>query len=269
MQTLESRTPDSAPAAQAGAAQYSLARILGIWVAATAPMGLLAWVVWPAVRDFLPWHPGLTFWMLMIAGMVWLFALSLMILRRELGTLRWSVVAERIWAVQPRAPRTGERRLVLWWKLIPIAVVFAALTWASMELLDPLLMDLGPVAPAGTQASELMDPQFVGQWWIVGLAVVSFVFNYALGEELLFRGVLLPRMAGVFGRGDWVANAVLFALYHVHEFWMLPAILLTSLPFSWAARRYRTIWFAVVLHSIEGVVVLALVIAVVSGAIGF
>lgn len=74
-------------------------------------------------------------------------------------------------------------------------------------------------------------------------------------------------MAGGFGRGDRVANAVLFALHHDHRSWMLPTVLLTRLPFSWAARRHRTIWFAVILHSIEGVVLLALVIAVVSGAI--
>jgi hypothetical protein len=66
------------PPAKAGEAQqYSLARILGIRFASTAPMGLLAWVVWPAVRDLLLWRPGLTFWTLMAAGMIWLFALSL------------------------------------------------------------------------------------------------------------------------------------------------------------------------------------------------
>ena len=37
------------------------------------------------------------------------------------------------------------------------------------------------------------------------------VFNTVLGEELLFRGLLLPRMNGVFGRRDWLANGVLFA----------------------------------------------------------
>ena len=31
-------------------------------------------------------------------------------------------------------------------------------------------------------------------------ALTSMLFNYILGEELLFRGVLLPRMNGVFGR---------------------------------------------------------------------
>ena len=77
MHTLEFHTPDSAPPAEIGEAQqYSLARILGIWVAATTPMGLLGWVVWPAVRDLLSWHPGLTFWT-PDRRHVWLFALSL------------------------------------------------------------------------------------------------------------------------------------------------------------------------------------------------
>lgn len=33
-----------------------------------------------------------------------------------------------------------------------------------------------------------------------------FLFNTALGEELLFRGYLLPRMNGAFGRGDLVGE---------------------------------------------------------------
>jgi hypothetical protein len=32
---------------------------------------------------------------------------------------------------------------------------------------------------------------------------VLWVFNTVLGEEL-FRGFLLPRMNGAFGRGDWL-----------------------------------------------------------------
>jgi membrane protease YdiL (CAAX protease family) len=47
------------------------------------------------------------------------------------------------------------------------------------------------------------------------------VFNTVLGEELLFRGLLLPRMQGAFGRGDWVANGVLFAVYHLHVPWVI------------------------------------------------
>jgi hypothetical protein len=54
---------------------------------------------------------------------------------------------------------------------------------------------------------------------------VQVVFNSVLGEDLLFRGLLLPRMRGVFGRGDFVANGVLFAVYHLHQPWAIPAAL--------------------------------------------
>lgn len=246
------------------AAQYSLLRTLLIWLGATLPMGILAWMVWPLLRERVALHPGLLFWILMIVGMIWQFALALLVLRAELGTLRWSVVAPRIWAQQPRDPRSGDRRPGLWWMLIPIALVFAALT-ASSELVSPIVESLGFHAPSGTDIRDLADPQFIGQWWILALAVVSSVFNYVLGEELLFRGVLLPRMQGAFGRWDWLANGILFALYHLHKFWAMPLILLTSLPFSWAARRYRTIWFAICLHAIEGIITLILVGAIVSG----
>lgn len=60
-------------------------------------------------------------------------------------------------------------------------------------------------------------PELVGAWWLLPIAIVLCLFNYLLGEELLFRGILLPRMRGVFGWWDWAANAVLFALYHLHK----------------------------------------------------
>ena len=88
-----------------------------------------------------------------------------------------------------------------------------------------------------------------------------------LGEELLFRGVLLPRMTGVFGRWDWVANTVLFGLYHVHKFWYWPSLIIGSLGIAWAAKRYRSFWMAVVVHGVEGIMVLVLVVAVLLGLI--
>src|SRR3712207_9435994 len=80
----------------------------------------------------------------------------------------------------------------------------------------------------------------------------SITLNYLLGEELLFRGVLLPRMAGVFGRWDWVANTVLFGLYHVHKIWFWPSMITSSFGTAWAARRYRSMWMGVIVHGVEG-----------------
>jgi CAAX protease family protein len=97
-----------------------------------------------------------------------------------------------------------------------------------------------------------------------GLALTSLLFNYLLGEELLFRGVLLPKMAGVFGRWDWVANTVLFGLYHVHKIWAWPSMITTSFGYAWAARRFRSQWMSVIVHGIEGYFIV-LVVAILAG----
>ena len=49
------------------------------------------------------------------------------------------------------------------------------------------------------------------------------IFNTVLGEELLFRGLLLPRMRAAFGRWDWLVNGVLFGVYHLHLPSSIPA----------------------------------------------
>jgi uncharacterized protein len=55
------------------------------------------------------------------------------------------------------------------------------------------------------ESQEILD-RLVGAWWFLGLYVVQAVFNTILGEEFLFRGVLLPKMEAVFGRWSWVAH---------------------------------------------------------------
>ena len=103
------------------------------------------------------------------------------------------------------------------------------------------------------------------QWWLLGILLTSWLFNYFLGEELLFRGVLLPKMQGTFGRWDWVANAVLFGLYHLHMPWSLPSNILVNLAYTWPARRFRSNWMAVIVHGVEGLIVLPIVLMVILG----
>jgi membrane protease YdiL (CAAX protease family) len=94
-----------------------------------------------------------------------------------------------------------------------------------------------------------------GNWVWFALIVALFVFNTALGEELLFRGLLLPRMQGAFGRWDWVANGFLFAAYHLHEPWVIPSTLLgDTFALSYPSRRYRSALIGIAVHSSQSVV---------------
>ena len=264
-------TPPSARRATDLTKQYSLLTILVIWGSVTVPMGLLAFVAAPALIAQSTLKAGLVFWMLMVAGLVWQFIVSVAVLRIELGTLRWSDVKARLWLNRPLNPRTGQPQRRLWWWAIPAILantVLGSLVAGLDQAWTSALLGIVPaelVEPSYTNIATLNDPALQGQWWILGLALVSALFNYVLGEELLFRGILLPRMAGVFGRWDWVANTVLFGLYHVHKFWYWPSMIVGSLGIAWAAKRYRSMWMAVAVHGVEGIVLIVIVLAVLLG----
>lgn len=253
------------PAAQTG--QYSLWQILGIWALAALPMALLTWVVAPAIIPYSPLHPGITYWLLMIVGMAWQFVVSLVIIYRELGTLRWSAIRQRTWLQTPRAPGADRPNRKLYWWLVPALLFTGLVNLGIGQYLDAPVSWLLPAlrAPAYTEMSQLARPEFVGKWWILGIALVSFLFNYFLGEEFLFRGILLPKMQGAFGKFDWVANGVLFGLYHLHKPWSIPGNIVSAFAVTWPSRRFRSNWMAVAVHGIEAIPVLLSVLAVILG----
>jgi CAAX protease family protein len=253
------------PSVEASERQYSLFKILAIWASVTAPMALLAFVAAPAVMPHTSLHPGLVHWIFIVVGMVWQFVVSVALLRNELGSLRWPAVKERIWLNLPRDPRTGRPRRVLFWWAVPAIAANGLGALLAMRL-DAAWTALFPALHERWYAriDVLADSQFEGQWWILGLALTSFAFNYFLGEELLFRGVLLPRMNGVFGRWDWVANTVLMGLYHVHKIWFWPSMITSSFGYAWAAKRYHSLWMGIIVHAAEGFFIV-LVLAVILG----
>jgi membrane protease YdiL (CAAX protease family) len=240
--------------------QYRLRRILGTWAAAALPMAAMAWLVAPWLAGILDgpsaWPRALV--ISLTTGLLWQLVLVIVLVHHEQGTLRWSVVREALWLQAPVSPRTGRRGRSLWLLVVPLVAAVAA-----KEMLPKLPM------PA-TRDMELFlkssDGQefFSGNWPWFALTLVMMVLNTALGEELLFRGLLLPRMEGVFGRRDWVANGVLFGCYHLHMPWSIPANLLDTFYQSYPAKRYRSALLSIVVHSAEtlvfGVMLLALVL---------
>jgi membrane protease YdiL (CAAX protease family) len=103
-----------------------------------------------------------------------------------------------------------------------------------------------------------------GNWLWLLILVATFVFNTVLGEELLFRGLLLPRMRGAFGRWDWAANGVLFALYHLHVPWVIPqTVLVDTFAVAYPARRYRSSVIGILAHSAQSVFFTVLVVGLV------
>jgi uncharacterized protein len=239
--------------------QYSLAKILGIWAAAALPMGALAWVVAPLVAAQLDGPAAMARALLscLTVGLIWQFALVMLLVYRERGSLRWSVLKDALWLRSPRSPKTGRVGGRLWLVLIPALVLFFGQEFIPSS---PPATGHNFAAFMGSDAGQAF---MSGNWVWYAILVAMQVFNTVLGEELLFRGVLLPRMKGTFGRWDWVANGVLFAGYHLHMPWAIPSTLVDTFALSYPSRRYRSALIGIAVHSAQSVMVLVLVLPLV------
>jgi membrane protease YdiL (CAAX protease family) len=224
-------------------------------------MGVLGWVVNPLVAaaiDGATGIPASARIILMLIGLVWQFVLVLLLMRREAGKLSWADLRERLWLVAPRRPNTGETDRRLWWWVVPFVVLFVLSVALIAPALDPLWVRVFPffAEPPEFSIAQLLAPEhadaLAGAWWLYGLFLLLALFNTVLGEELLFRGVLLPRMQGAFGRWDWVANGVLFGVYHLHQPWGIASSVIDgAFLFALPSRRYRSAWIGIAVHSAQ------------------
>jgi membrane protease YdiL (CAAX protease family) len=254
------RPPEEADPRYAAVRQYSLAQILGVWAAAAIPMAVLAWVVAPWLRDQLggddPFAQALL--ICITAGLIWQFVLVVILLRAELGSLRWSRVIDALWLRAPRDPNSGRVGGRVWWWVLLFVFLFGL--WTMV----PSIPGPSPRAFADFIDSDRGEEFFSGAWGWFAVVVVLAIFNTVLGEELLFRGLLLPRMQGAFGRWDWVANGVLFAVYHLHQPWTILNNFVDAIfLFAYPSRRFQSAWMGIIVHSTQSVVLIAIVLALV------
>ena len=254
-------SPQQENSRYAAVRQYSLAQILGVWATAAIPMAALAWIVAPLVADRLEGPLALprALLVLLTLGLIWQFVLVVVLVHRERGSLRWAVLKDALWLHSPRSPTTGRVGGRLWLVLVPALLIFTAEGFIPYPFSPATGHDFAAFVGSDAGAAFMS-----GNWVWFALIVALSVFNTILGEELLFRGLLLPRMQGAFGRFDWVANGFLFALYHLHMPWVIPATLVgDTFALSYPSRRYRSALIGIIVHSSQSVLVLVLLLTLV------
>jgi membrane protease YdiL (CAAX protease family) len=258
----QAATPSRVGVGEVVIPQYTKRGIMAVWAAAALPMAALAWLVAPPLADHLSGEGNVpmakALLALLTAGLVWQFVVVAFLLFREQGTLRWSTVRDALWLRSPRSPRSGRVGGRIWLVLVPLTLAFGAEEFISGGIPTPANRDMGTLLDSDAGRHFLS-----GNWGWFGLIVVLSVFNTVLGEELLFRGFLLPRMNGAFGRGDWLANGILFATYHLHMPWAIPTALLDTFILAYPSKRYRSSWIGIAVHSAQSVTIIAIVLALV------
>ncbi len=249
--------------------QYSLAKILAIWASVTIPMGLILFVITPFLIPRVDMNPGVLYLILITLGLVWQGVVAFIILKKEVKPFTWGNLKNRLWLNAPISPKTGKSSIKFY--LLTIPIIIFLLVWdefGPLEFLNKIWIHMYPflAKPNGYGALPDLVGMIDGQWWLLGVIFILIIFNYLLGEELIFRGILLPKMNGVFGKYDWIANGILFTLYHIHMIWQLPSqILFRDWIYAWAAKRYKSYWISAIIHGFDAIVVTVLMTMAIMG----
>ncbi|MBN2499527.1 MAG: CPBP family intramembrane metalloprotease [Anaerolineales bacterium] len=127
--------------------------------------------------------------------------------------------------------------------------------------LNPLINSNDPAVLA-----ELTGGALKGNWGLVALYAVTFFFNI-VGEELWWRGYILPRQELIHGRWTWVIHGVMWCLFHVFKYWDLLSLLPVCLLIAFSAQRLKSNWAGLIAHAlINGLGVLGILLLVVGVA---
>jgi len=248
--------------------QYSLSQILWIWALASIPGALLFWLGLPVLDRTTEIRVGYLVPIVTVIPYFWHFLLAFLILKWEGGNLDWNTIKNRLWLRTTSDPRTGKQNNALWLWVIPVIAVFA-LVHASpifLSINDGWARILPVHEPAQYSFDVLFENPgaFVGDW--VFFLTILMVSVLTISEEIIFRGILLPKMNGVFGRADWIANGLLFAFYHLDQPWTWPSkILYSTLTIALPARLFRSTWFSTAVHLSQGLFFLYLTLGLVLG----
>ncbi|NKB88478.1 MAG: CPBP family intramembrane metalloprotease [Acidobacteria bacterium] len=102
-----------------------------------------------------------------------------------------------------------------------------------------------------------------GQWWLPVFYLFPVMFLNIFGEELLWRGLLLPRQELVYGRWAWVVHGLLWTAFHI--FWAPNlALLLMRAPgylaLAFVCQRLQNTWPGIIAHFVGNSPVLLLII---------
>ena len=92
------------------------------------------------------------------------------------------------------------------------------------------------------------EPLSKGRYWLLLVWLPYWILNI-LGEELLWRGVMMPRQELVFGKYTWLVHGFGWGLFHIAFGWQL-LITLTPIFFiqSYVVQKTKNSWVGVIIH---------------------
>ena len=169
---------------------------------------------------FMPWLRGMglaaaeSFVVAHIAPMAVMLAVALAVFHKVEGRpLTWVAFSERF-----RYPRlTLKVTLLGLGTFVLLNIVYGAFSQLGAGLTG---LGLAPAAGAITSVADVLGVDVQGRWEIVFLFLLVLAFN-VVGEELWWRGIILPRQELRHGRWTWVIHGLIWTAFHAFKWWDL------------------------------------------------
>jgi len=90
-----------------------------------------------------------------------------------------------------------------------------------------------------------------GRWDVFLMMAFCLVVLNIGGEELWWRGIILPRQELAFGKWAWLVNGILWDLFHFFYHTNaanVVAYLIATIPIAFVAQRTRNTWPGIIAH---------------------
>lgn len=149
-------------------------------------------------------------------------------------------ISKTTWTGRLRFRKITKRDLL--WSLAGLVLV-GLLSGLVMNALEVVIGEFDH-SPAFMSFEPLSD----GRYWLLLVWIPYWILNI-LGEEFLWRGVMLPRQEIAFGKYTWIIHGFGWGLFHVAFGWQL---LITLIPLifiqSYIVQRTKNSWVGVIMH---------------------
>lgn len=208
-------------------------------------LGLLPWMIRHGFSQLL------TFYITFGGPLALLLVCSIIAYRLEGRPWEWTAFRDRM-RLQRMLTRDWGATVLL------IAVIFAGMALFAKFVAPPFesihLFDAPPEfgQVMGSLQSGVFDNMPMrGRWDVfLGITLSLFVFNI-LGEELWWRGIILPRQEVALGKWAWVVNGFLWDAFHIFYHTSAAsfvAYIPSTVPLAYIAWKTRSTWPGILSH---------------------
>lgn len=154
------------------------------------------------------------------------------------------------------------------WLWVAGLLIFGLAASTSLSFTGKWLASLSLFTPPKFLPSEInplkavipdtfMGTSVHGQW---GYAIAYFIgwFFNIFGEELLWRGYMLPRQEIKYGKWAWVLHGLLWTGWHIFWKWNILSLLPIALGIPFVAQRTKNTTVVIIVHGIANLIPLML-----------